>query len=78
MHKFLKILPCLAAGFHEQRGELFGFGTRSHNITGILLKISIVTNEAKQRIVNRTAVYNPNERILDLSNTRYTYRDNFV
>lgn len=78
MHELLKILPCLAAGFHEQRGELFGFGTRSHNVTGILLKISIVTNEAKQRIVNRTAVYNPNERILDLSTTRYTYRDNIV
>ena len=39
------LLPCLAEGFSEQRGALFGFGPKVQDDTGTLLKISSVTDE---------------------------------
>ena len=55
------ILPHMAAGFSEQQGALFGFGPKAHENTGTLLKISSVTDEAKRRKLNRTAIHKLNE-----------------
>ena len=53
------VLLHLAAGFSEERSALFGFGPKAH--TGTLLKISSVTDEAKRRKLNKTAIHNLNE-----------------
>ena len=53
------VLLHLAAGFGEERSALFGFGPKAH--TGTLLKISSVTDEAKRRKLNKTAIHNLNE-----------------
>ena len=46
--QLLKIIPPhLAACFTEERDALFGFGPKAHENTGILLKISSVTDEEK-------------------------------
>ena len=55
------ILPHLATGFSEQRGALFNFGPKANENTGTLLKIFSVTDEAKQRKLNRAAIHNLNE-----------------
>ena len=47
-------------GFSQQRGAIFGFGPKSHESTGTLLKISDVS-DAKRRKLNKVQVANLNE-----------------
>ena len=37
------ILPCLAEGFSDQRGAIFGFGPNAEEDTGTILKIEEIS-----------------------------------
>ena len=51
----------MATAFSEQQGALFSFGTKAHENTGTIIRISSVTDEAKRRKLNRVTIPNLNE-----------------
>ena len=54
------IIPFLAEGFSEQHGAIFGFGPKSDEETGTILKIKYA-DEEKRRKLAKAPIHNLNE-----------------
>ena len=54
------ILPCLAEGFRDQRGAIFGFGPNAEEDTGTILKIEGIS-QAKRMKLMKAPIHNLNK-----------------
>ena len=58
-------LPCLAEGFSDQRGAIFGFGPKTDNDTSTILKVEVVSQAETRKLVN--------SHIHNLNKVQYIY-----